>query len=43
MSKETYQDIWVKGKLVRDGKRDCENRYKLIRTFCEQYTRPFTI
>ncbi|KKM72392.1 hypothetical protein LCGC14_1421020 [marine sediment metagenome] len=43
MPKETYQDIWVKGKLVRDGKRDCENRYELIRTFCEQYTRPFTI
>src|SRR3990167_2396515 len=41
--RETYQDIWVKGKLVSKGNRDCENRYALVKQFCSQYTRPFTV
>ncbi|MFD2046670.1 class I SAM-dependent methyltransferase [Ornithinibacillus salinisoli] len=40
-----YQDIWVKGKVVQKGQRECENRYKKIK---EQLTKnyrnePFTV
>ena len=38
-----YQDIWVKGKVVRQGVRECADRYELIRDFCSQYRRPFTV
>jgi hypothetical protein len=38
-----YQDIWVKGEVQRTGQRECAKRYELIRTFCTQYKRPFTV
>lgn len=31
----TYQDIWVNGKCIQKGKRDCENRYKIVHAFCK--------
>jgi glycosyltransferase involved in cell wall biosynthesis/SAM-dependent methyltransferase len=40
---EQYQDIWVKGKLHKKGVRECEDRFALIRDFCAQFKRPFTI
>jgi len=40
---EQYQDIWIKGKLHKKGVRECEERFGLIRSFCEQFKRPFTI
>jgi glycosyltransferase involved in cell wall biosynthesis/ADP-heptose:LPS heptosyltransferase/SAM-dependent methyltransferase len=42
-SLEQYQDIWLKGKLHRRGIRECEERFGLIRDFCQQFKRPFTI
>ncbi|KKM06936.1 hypothetical protein LCGC14_1738940, partial [marine sediment metagenome] len=38
-----YQDIWVKGKVQTRGQRECAKRYELIRRFCAQYQRPFTV
>ncbi len=40
---EQYQDVWVKGKCISRGVRECENRYKVVRDFCAQYKRPFTV
>src|SRR5689334_12888770 len=40
---KTYQDQWLKGKLVAKGTRECANRYELIKNFCEQFKRPFTV
>ncbi len=42
-SLEQYQDIWVKGRVVRPGIRRCAERYELIAQFCRQYRRPFTV
>jgi hypothetical protein len=41
----TYQDKWLKGKLVEKGTRECADRYKIIRDFCsEEYgPEPFTV
>jgi len=33
----------VRGKLERRGVRECEDRFGLIRDFCAQFQRPFTI
>ena len=30
----TYQDSWVKGKMVRKGYRECAGRYDLVKAFC---------
>jgi hypothetical protein len=30
-----YQDLWANGKLVERGYRECENRYDIIKSFCE--------
>lgn len=38
-----YQDVWVKGRMVSAGVRECAERYALIRSFCSQYRRPFTV
>ena len=31
-----YQDIWIKGRVIKKGKRECENRYNKIK-------KPFTV
>ena len=38
-----YQDVWVKGQRVSPGGRECANRYEIVRSFCSQYQRPFTV
>lgn len=38
-----YQDIWCKGQVLQKGVRECAERYELVRRFCAQYTRPFTV
>jgi len=38
-----YQDIWVKGSRIQRGIRECAERYIMIRDFCQQYQRPFTV
>lgn len=41
--REAYQDLWQNGKMVRKGARDCASRYEVIKTFCSQWKRPFTV
>lgn len=43
MSYAQYQDFWLNGVCVRPGVRECAARYDVIRAFCGQYTRPFTV
>ncbi len=38
-----YQDVWVKGKVMVQGYRECAERYELVAHFCSQYRRPFTV
>ncbi|WP_077624236.1 class I SAM-dependent methyltransferase [Sediminibacillus massiliensis] len=40
-----YQDIWVKGKVVQKGQRECENRYNKIKEQLTKYKsdKPFTV
>jgi hypothetical protein len=38
-----YQDVWVKGKLVERGERDCEPRYEAIKKVAARFKRPFTV
>jgi len=40
---EYYQDSWVKGKVIKKGIRDCEERYQMIKPFFERYNRPITV
>jgi len=40
---EYYQDLWIKGKRVAKGPRECEERYERVAEFCRQYKRPFTV
>lgn len=40
---EQYQTEWVRGSPRSAGVRECEHRYAVIREFCSQYTRPFTV
>jgi len=37
-----YQDIWD-GHLLTPGRRECANRYKIIKTFCGTLKEPFTV
>ena len=30
-----YQDTWINGKCVEKGKRDCDARYQIVKSFCE--------
>jgi 2-polyprenyl-3-methyl-5-hydroxy-6-metoxy-1,4-benzoquinol methylase len=30
-----YQDIWINGKLIKKGERNCEDRYNIIKEFCK--------
>lgn len=40
---EQYQDIWINGQLDKKGIRECEDRYKIMKKFCEDnFDRPFT-
>ncbi|MFC7322624.1 class I SAM-dependent methyltransferase [Halobacillus campisalis] len=38
-----YQDVWVKGKVVKKGKRECEKRYKKIKEQLNRIKQPFTV
>lgn len=38
-----YQDTWIEGESVSKGERECEDRYAIVRDFCAQYRRPFTV
>lgn len=38
-----YQDKYVAGLVVESGERDCAERYEIVRKFCRNYTRPFTV
>lgn len=29
-----YQDIWINGRLVQEGYRSCEPRYRILHSFC---------
>lgn len=40
---EYYQDIWVKGKCIRKGVRDCLNRYNLIEPLFKKFNRPISV
>lgn len=40
---EQYQDIWIRGRCVSRGRRECAERFELIAAFCRQYQRPFTV
>ncbi len=31
-----YQDVWLNGKLIERGYRECESRYEIIREFCRR-------
>jgi hypothetical protein len=39
----SYQDKWLKGKLLQKGYRECEDRYEIIRTLCNGFNRQFTV
>lgn len=40
-----YQDVWLNGRLVKQGYRSCQSRYTIIKEFCQQYFhgQPFTV
>lgn len=38
-----YQDTWVNGQMIEKGERECADRYEIVRNFCSQYRRPFTV
>ncbi|WP_430788230.1 class I SAM-dependent methyltransferase [Virgibacillus flavescens] len=40
-----YQDIWVKGKVIQKGRRECDNRYNKIKEYLTKYhfNEPFTV
>lgn len=40
---EQYQDIWIRGRCVQPGRRECAQRFALVAEFCRQYQRPFTV
>lgn len=39
----SYQDTWKDGQRITEGYRECSERYEIVRSFCAQYTRPFTV
>lgn len=39
----SYQDRWIRGHLLEEGQRGCPERYLLIRSVVEKYTRPVTV
>lgn len=40
---EYYQDVWLNGKCVKKGIRDCETRYKIIKKELDKLRRPFRV
>ncbi len=40
---DRYQDEWIRGKVVARGERECEHRYSVIKSFLQEYRRPFTL
>ncbi len=39
-----YQDLWYKGKLIDNGKRECSARYEIIKSFCSSnFEHRFTV
>lgn len=40
---KVYQDVWVKGVLVKRGTRDSEERYNAVAGILRRYRRPFTV
>lgn len=40
---QTYQDIWLNGKVIHKGQRDCKHRYAVIKDFLSNYNRRFTV
>jgi len=40
---ELYQDQYLNGEVVVEGKRECSTRYDAMKTVFEKYERPFTI
>lgn len=40
---EIYQDVLVKGHVLKKGVRHCESRYQAIRQLCQRYKRPITV
>lgn len=40
---ELYQDQYVNGSIIVEGKRDCDSRYKSIKPVFNKFNRPFTI
>lgn len=39
----TYQDIWGGGKLIQRGKRPCNERYDIIKNFCNRFNKSFSV
>jgi len=40
---EQYQDIWVKGSLLKPGVRECASRWEIVKSVAERWKRPFTV
>ena len=38
-----YQDIWINGTVSEMGKRECANRYEIVKQFCTTLKQPFTV
>ena len=38
-----YQDLIIDGVTIYKGERECQNRYAVVKAFCEGYKRPFTV
>lgn len=38
-----YQDLWIRGRVIPWGRRECAHRYEVVAQFCRQYRRPFTV
>lgn len=41
----SYQDVWIRGKLVKKGRRSCEGRFEAIRDYMQRTRKkhPFTV
>ena len=38
-----YQDVWLNGKCIKKGVKECEKRYNIIKSVVNKYKRPFTL
>lgn len=39
----TYQDLWLNGRCIKRGERECASRYELVRQVCALFEGPFTV